>query len=97
MNGEDFPSDPIPEGEEEYGLTERQIAFKRLAAHALVDAEFYQRLRENPAAAAEELYIQLPEDDLRYLSEIVDWPVLDERADAIREALHLDQVVRSIW
>jgi hypothetical protein len=83
--------------EEPYPLTERQIAFKRLAAHALVDAEFYQRLRDDPAAAAEELYISLPDEDVRYLREIVDWPVLDERAEAIRAALHLDEVVRSIW
>lgn len=83
--------------EEPYPLTERQIAFKRLAAHALVDADFYRLLREDPAAAAEELYMSLPDDDIRYLKEIVDWPVLDRNADAIREALHLEAVVRSIW
>ena len=84
------------DGEEPYPLTERQIAFKRLAAHALVDPEFYRRLRDDPASAVEELYMRLPDEDIRYLKEI-EWPVLDERADEIRKALHLDDVVKSTW
>jgi hypothetical protein len=83
--------------EEQYGLTERQIAFKLLAAHAMVDAEFYRKLREDPEAAADELYIRLREDDLEYLRGIVEWPVLDKYADEIRAALHTEAVVRSIW
>lgn len=83
--------------EEQYGLTERQIAFKLLAAHALVDAEFYRKLQEDPEAAADELYIRLREDDLEYLRGIVEWPVIDKYADEIRAALHTEAVVRSIW
>jgi len=83
--------------EEIYALTERQVAFKRLAAHALVDPVFYAKLRDDPVAAAEELYIQLQGDDLRYLKEKVDWSVLDANAEAIRKALNLEAVVRSIW
>jgi hypothetical protein len=86
-----------PGEEEEYGHTERQIAFKLLAAHAMVDAEFYARLREDPAAAADELHIALREDDLEYLRGVVEWPVLDKYAEEIRTALHTDAVVRSIW
>ena len=94
---DDWMRDQSQGDEEPYGHTERQIAFKRLAAHALVDAEFYRKLRDNPAAACEEMYIHLQEDDLLYLQKVVDWPVLDERADAIRDALHLEGVVASIW
>ena len=82
--------------DEPYGHTERQIAFKRLAAHALVDPEFYAKLRDDPVAACEEMYISLPGDDLAYLKSI-DWKVIDERAGEIREALHLEDVVASIW
>ena len=32
-------------GEEVYGHTERQLAFKLLASHAMVDPEFYNFLR----------------------------------------------------
>jgi len=94
---DDWMRDQSTGDEEPYGHTERQIAFKRLAAHALVDAEFYAKLRDNPAAACEELYIHLPEEDLEYLAKIVDWPVLDKSAEEIREALHLEDVVASIW
>jgi hypothetical protein len=84
-------------GEEFYGLVERQILFKLIAAHALVDAEFYKLLRTDPAAAIAEMHIALPDDDMEYLKGVVDWPVLDEHAEAVREALHTDAVVRSLW
>ncbi len=85
------------DGEEFYGLVERQILFKLIAAHALVDAEFYKLLRTDPAAAIAEMHIALPDDDMAYLKGVVDWPVLDEHAEAVREALHTDAVVRSLW
>jgi hypothetical protein len=31
------------------------------------------------------------------LREVVEWPVLDKYAEEIRNALHADAVVRSIW
>jgi hypothetical protein len=89
--GAETPSDEV------YGHTERQLAFKLLAAHAMVDPEFYARLRDDPAAAANELHIALTEDDLRYLREVVEWPVLDKHAEEILNALHIDAVVGSIW
>jgi hypothetical protein len=94
---DDDVSQEGPRDEEPYGLIERQVAFKLLAAHAMVDAEFYQRLRDDPAGAARELFIHLPEDDVLYVQEVVDWSVIDKYADEIREALHTDAVVRSIW
>jgi hypothetical protein len=87
----------VPSGEEVYGLVERQILFKLIAAHAMVDAEFYKRLRADPAAAVAEMHLTLPDDDMEYLKGIVDWPVLDEHADAVRQALHTEAVVRSLW
>jgi len=83
--------------EEVYGLVERQVAFKLLAAHAMLDAEFYRQLREDPEVAAAELHIRLNDEDVRYIREIVEWPVLDEHADAVRAALHQEEVVRSLW
>ena len=93
---DDWMRDQSQGDEEPYGHTERQIAFKRLAAHALVDAEFYAKLRDDPEAACEEMYIRLPDDDIAYLKS-VEWPVLDKSADEIRAALHLEDVVASIW
>jgi hypothetical protein len=87
----------VPSGEPPYGLIERQIAFKLLAAHAMVDAEFYRQLREDPAQAAAQLHILLLDEDLEYIKGIVEWPVLDEHADAVRKALHTEAVVRSLW
>ena len=94
---DDWMRDQSQGDEEPYGHTERQIAFKRLAAHALVDADFYAKLRDDPVAACEEMYISLPDADIEYLKTGVDWQVLDERADAIRKALNLEDVVASIW
>jgi hypothetical protein len=80
-----------------YGRTERQIAFKLLAAHAMVDPEFYRWLREDPLGAARSLHIMLEDDDIKYLKGVVEWDVIDRHADEVREALHTDAVVRSIW
>lgn len=93
---DDWMRDQSSGDEEPYGHTERQIAFKRLAAHALADPEFYARLRDNPEEACREMYIQLDGDDLAYLKE-VDWAELDRHADAVRKAIHLEAVVASIW
>jgi hypothetical protein len=84
-------------GEETYGLLERQIVFKLIAAHAMVDPEFYKLLRGDPAAAVAQMHLVLADDDMEYLKGIVDWPVLDEHADAVRQALHTEAVVRSLW
>ena len=57
----DQSSDPK---DEIYGLIERQIAFKLLASHAMVDAEFYAFLRTDPELAAASLHILLTEEDV---------------------------------
>lgn len=80
------------------GKVEREVAFKLLAAHAMVDAEFYQRLHRDPAAAAAELHICLDEADIRYIQEVVKWDKLDKYADAVRQALQAEQAIRSpLW
>lgn len=80
------------------GHSEREVAFKLLAAHAMVDAEFYQRLRQDPAGAAAELHIWLDEGDLEYLQGVVNWDELDRHADAVRAALQPEAAIRSpLW
>ncbi len=78
-------------------LTEREVAFKMLAAHALVDRDFYFFLREDPVAAAASLHIALEESDYEYLRSGVQWDRIDPHADEIREAVNADMVVRSLW
>ena len=80
-----------------YGRTERQIAFKLLAAHAMVDADFYQWLRKDPRAAARSLHIMLEDEDVEYIQGTVNWEELDRHADAVRAALETQKVIRSIW
>ena len=87
---------------EPYGFMERELAFKLLASHALVDRDFFEWLRKDPEAAAAELHIRLTEKDLDYLRNDVEWDALAEtngrglrRDDAIRDALHLDRVTNS--
>ena len=87
---------PIPpHPTQEYGFMEREVAFKLLASHAMVDAEFFQFLREDPEAAAAQLHIRLDERDLRYLKTIVEWDEIDKYAGEIRERLHLESVTNS--
>lgn len=85
-------------------LTERELAFKLLAAHALVDRDFYFFLRKDPQAAAASLHIALEESDYEYIRGVttengagVEWERFDAYADEIREALHTKTVVRSLW
>lgn len=84
------------------GHTERELAFKLLAAHALVDKDFYEFLKSDPAAAAASLHIVLEDDDLAYLrggieGRSVEWERIDPVADQVREALNAEVVVRSLW
>jgi hypothetical protein len=83
--------------EEVYGHTERQLAFKLLASHAMVDPEFYRFLRDDPELAAASLHIMLTQEDIRYIKSTVEWDKLDRHADEVRDALHTEEVVGSIW
>jgi hypothetical protein len=79
----------------DYGFMERELAFKLLASHALVDAEYFEWLRTDPEAAAAQLHIRLTANDLEYLRDVVEWDGIQSFADGIRERLHLDQVTNS--
>jgi hypothetical protein len=84
-------------GEEVYGHTERQLAFKLLASHAMVDPGFYKFLHDDPALAAASLHIMLTDDDIGYIKGIVQWDRLDQVADEVRDALQTKAIVGSIW
>lgn len=81
---------------EPYGFMERELIFKLLASHALVDAEYYEWLRKDPEAAAAQLHIRLTDEDLEYLRNVVEWDRIDEMAGSIRDSLHLE-LVTSSW
>lgn len=83
------------EDTEPYGFMERELAFKLLAAHALVDAEFYEWLRRDPENAAAQLHIRLTAKDVDYIQNVVEWEAIDHMAPEIRERLHLEQVTNS--
>lgn len=83
------------EDREPYGFMERELAFKLLASHALVDAEFYEWLRSDPENAAAQLHIRLTAKDINYLQNIVEWDGIDHMAGDIRARLHLDMVTNS--
>jgi hypothetical protein len=88
--------DPIPpHPEQEYGFMEREVAFKLLASHAMVDAEFFEQLKANPEEAAGQLHIRLDARDLNYLEHIVEWDEIGKYARDIRERLHLESVTNS--
>lgn len=83
------------DGHEPYGFMEREVAFKLLASHALVDSDFYTELQNHPEAAAAALHIRLTEEDIDYIANKVEWTVISEQAETIRESLHLDLVTNS--
>ncbi len=92
----DYQNDPpIPQHEEPYGFMERELIFKLLASHALVDAEFFDELRYRPVEAARQLHIRLTDADLAYLQDSVDWDTIARSADEIRESLKLELVTNS--
>ena len=92
---------------EEYTTkTEREVAFKMIAAHALVDAEYYRRLREDPRKAVAELRFILDDDDYLYLAGAtsedgerpgINWDAVDPVIDQLRSGLNQESVVRSLW
>ena len=86
------PTNPEPEL---YGFMERELAFKLLASHALVDAGYFEYLRKDPVAAAAHLHIALEPEDIEYLTKHVEWDRIAPVADSIRESLKLDLVTHS--
>ena len=88
-------SSPEQDEHEPYGFMERELVFKLLASHALVDRDFFYELKNDPEAAAAGLHIRLTDKDIDYIANKVEWSVLSASADEIREALHLDLVTNS--
>ena len=86
-----------PEEEQYDGLTEREVVYKLLAAHAMVDRAFYEALRKDPVGAAAELHIALNDEDVEYITNVVNWDALDEHAEPVREALQAERAMRSLW
>jgi hypothetical protein len=84
-----------PHHEEPYGFMERELIFKLLASHALVDPEYFELLRKDPVGAAAELHVRLTEEDVEYLESVVEWDRIAEIASPIRDSLHLDMVTNS--
>lgn len=72
-----------------YGSTGGRGPLAQLALEALLDAEFYERLKEDPQRAAESMGIQLSDSDAAYLGSEVHWSVVDAHMAEMRDALHL--------
>lgn len=87
---------PIPQHRDEpYGFMERELVFKLMASHALVDAKYFELLRDDPREAAEQLHIRLTDRDLDYLKNNVEWDRIERHAEDIREGLNLELVTNS--
>lgn len=102
----DWSRDQDEQQEEVYTTkTEREVAFKLIAAHALVDAKFYEFLRSNPRDAVAYLHFVLDDSDYRYLENMplegeppgVQWEAIDAHIEEVRSALNAGSVVRSFW
>lgn len=93
MDQEQYPNETNPE-HEPYGHVERELAFKLLASHAMVDPGFFDYLRRDPVAAAGHLHIALEQKDIDYLKE-VDWDTLSDMAEPVRKSLKLEMVTNS--
>jgi len=89
-----YPNETNPE-HERYGFMERELAFKLLASHAMVDGDFFEYLRRDPVAAAAHLHVALEPKDVEYLTNEVDWDRLAEMAEPVRASLKLELVTNS--
>ena len=94
MDQDQYPNESNPE-HELYGFVERELAFKLLASHALVDPDYFEYLRRDPVAAAAHLHIALEPEDIDYLTTKVDWDRLADMAEPVRESLKLEIVTNS--
>jgi hypothetical protein len=89
-----YPNESNPE-HERYGFMEREVAFKLLASHAMVDPDYFEYLRKDPVAAAAHLHIALEQKDIEYLVKEVDWDRLADMAEPVRASLKLELVTNS--
>lgn len=90
----EYPNESNPE-DEAYGFMERELAFKLLASHALVDAGYFEYLRKDPVAAAAHLHIALEPKDIAYLKNDVEWDKLALMVEPVRVSLKLELVTHS--
>lgn len=90
------PPDPTV-APEPYGKFERQAAFKMLAAHGMMDRNFFALLREDPELAAAQLHLRLNKEDIAYIRETVNWSELEKHWQGVRDAIQPEVVVRSLW
>ena len=94
MDQDQYPNENNPE-HELYGFVERELAFKLIAAHAMVDPGYFEYLRKDPVAAAAHLHIALEPKDIDYLTNKVDWDRLADVAEPVRKSLKLEVVTNS--
>ena len=94
MDQDQYPNETNPE-HEEYGFMERELAFKLMASHAMVDPGYFEYLRNSPVEAAAHLHIALEPRDLEYLTNEVDWDQLAKMAEPVRASLKLEMVTNS--
>jgi hypothetical protein len=90
-----YTRNPYATHDEDYGFMEREMAFKLMAAHALVDPGYFRWLREDPVAAAEHLRVRLSAEDLDYLKNKVQWDTIEKLSVTVRGSLRLDLVTNS--
>jgi len=76
--------------------TEREVALRLIVSRAIVDADFYRHLKEDPQAAIDELHIRLDDADLSRFHRL-DWARLDPHVEALRGELGFDTALRSGW
>ena len=77
------------QGDGSYGSTPARGALARLALESLLDADFYERVKEDPQRAAESMGVELSDADAAYLKSEVHWSVVDAHIAEMRDALHL--------
>ena len=103
----DDPDQVPPHRDEPYGFMERELVFKLMASHALVDAEYFELLRNDPEEAAAQLHIRLTERDLNYLKNNVEGDAVIVAPDAgggklarewrgVKVAGHVDEVLQAV-
>jgi hypothetical protein len=95
--------DDVPESndQEPYGSaelaapTERELALRLVVSRAVVDAQFYERLRSDPEAAIDALHVRLDAADMERIRGL-NWDEIDEPVALLRRQLGLG-VVRGGW
>lgn len=88
---DDSNREPVPDA-----ATEREIGLRLVASRALINQEFFDKLRADPKEAAAGIGIRLKPRDVARLKDL-DWDAIQRNVEELRRLVPEPRMMRGAW